>query len=189
MTNQDRFIQLFETHIRRDGSADLLEWLKGTDFFVAPSSTRFHGACEGGLCRHSIYVWNHLLRLLKAYPEIRVSAETAAIVSLLHDVCKVGCYKTEFRNKKNELGKWMQVPFYTFREDEPFGYHGCKSVIQIQKFMRLTDEETVSIANHMGFSDRSAGDYALGEAYKRYPLALLVHVADSAATFMDEADA
>ena len=189
MTNQDRFVQLFEKHIHRNGSTELLECLKGTDFFTAPSSTRFHSSYEGGLCHHSVNVWNHLVRLLKAYPEIRVSAETAAIVSLLHDVCKVGCYKTELRNKKNELGKWIQVPFYTFREDEPFGYHGCKSVFQIQKFMRLTDEETVSIANHMGFSDRSAGDYALGEAYKRYPLSLLVHVADSAATFIDEADA
>ena len=100
------FEELYTTHIKREGSAELLRWLKSTDFFTAPGSTRFHDCNAGGLAGHSVNVFNELVRLLKAYPEVKVSAETAAIVALLHDVCKAGCYKTEMRNRKNEFGQW-----------------------------------------------------------------------------------
>lgn len=54
MTDREEFMQLFAQHVTRPGSEKLLEWMdKKTDFFSAPASTRFHGACEGGLCMHS----------------------------------------------------------------------------------------------------------------------------------------
>jgi HD superfamily phosphohydrolase YqeK len=124
-------------------------------------------------------VFNELVRLLKAYPEIKVSAETAAIVSLLHDVCKANCYKIEYRNKKNEHGQWIQVPVYTFNEDFSFGGHGSKSVYLIQKFMKLTDEEAVAINCHMGVEN---GNWTVNDAFRAYPLAFLVHTADMAST-------
>ena len=109
----DRFTELYKQYITREGSEDLFDWLVTTDFFDAPASTKFHGDYEGGLVEHSVHVWEELVRLLRAYPEVKVSAETAAIVTLLHDLCKIGCYKTEMRNKKNERGAWVSVPFYT----------------------------------------------------------------------------
>ena len=130
-------------------------------------------------------VWEELVRLLRAYPEVKVSGETAAIVSLLHDLCKIGCYKTELRNKK-EGGVWRSVPTYVFQEDFCYGGHGSKSVFLIQNFMRLTPEEAVAVNCHMGFSDRSPGDYSLGNAFEKYPLAWLLHTADSAATYIRE---
>lgn len=36
------FEEIYATHIKREGSAELLKWLKSTDFFTAPGSTRFH---------------------------------------------------------------------------------------------------------------------------------------------------
>lgn len=185
MSSKEQFISIFTEYIDRPGSEDLLAWLEASDFFTAPASTRFHGDHPGGLCEHSIHVWEELIRLLKAYPEIRVTAETAAIVSLLHDLCKVGCYATEMRNKK-EGSVWVQRPVYVFKEDFCFGGHGSKSVYLIQKYMRLTDTEAVSINCHMGFADRSAGDYALGNAYEQTPLAWLLHVADESATYIRE---
>lgn len=183
--NKERFIEIFTTYIKRPGAEKLLEWLESTDFYTAPASTRFHGNWEGGLCEHSIHVWEELVRLLRAYPEIKVSGETAAIVTLLHDLCKIGCYKTELRNKK-ENGVWRSVPVYTFKEDFCFGGHGSKSVFLIQKFMNLTDEEAVAVNCHMGFADRGAGDYSLGNAFEQYSLAWLVHVADESATYVRE---
>ena len=181
------FYELYNSYIHREGSVELFDWLNSTDFFTAPASTRFHGDHAGGLVEHSIHVWQELVRLLKAYPEIKVSAETAAIVSLLHDLCKVGCYKTEWRNRK-ENGVWRSVPVYIFQEDFCYGGHGSKSVFLIQKFMPLTDEEAVAINCHMGFADRSPGDYSLGNAYEQYPLAWLLHVADESATYVREAN-
>lgn len=187
MSRKEEFINLYKNYICRPGGSDLLEWLESTDFFTAPASTRFHGDYEGGLCNHSINVWEELVRLLKAYPEVKVTAETAAIVALLHDVCKVGCYKTELRNKKVN-GVWVQQPTYVFQEDFCFGGHGSKSVYLIQKHMALTEVEAVAINCHMGFADRSPSDYSIGNAYEQHPLAWLLHVADESATYIRESN-
>ena len=185
MESRERFIKLFNEYIGRSGADELLEWLESTDFFDAPASTRFHGDHAGGLCEHSVHVWEELVRLLKAYPEVRVSGETAAIVALLHDLCKIGCYKTEFRNQKvNNI--WVKQPVYVFNEDFCFGGHGSKSVYLAQKYIRLTDEEAVAINCHMGPWDRNPSDYSLGNAYEQYPLAWLLHVADESATYIRE---
>ena len=173
------FEEIYNEYIKRDGAEELLRWLKSTDFFAAPGSTRFHDCYPGGLADHSVKAFNELVRLLKAYPELRVTAETAAIVTLLHDVCKANCYKVELRNKKDETGRWMQVPVYAFKEDFAYGGHGSKSVYLIQKFMKLTDEEAVCINCHMGPEN---GNYAVNDAYRAYPLAFLVHTADMAST-------
>lgn len=185
MSRKDEFIDLYSKYIKRQGASELLSWLESSDFFTAPASTRFHGNYEGGLCEHSVNVWEELIRLLKAYPEVKVSAESAAIVSLLHDLCKIGCYKQELRNTKVN-GVWVQRPVYIFEEDFCYGGHGSKSVYLVQRYMNLTEAEAVAINCHMGFSDRSSGDRSLGTAYEEYPLAWLLHVADESATFIRE---
>ena len=174
-----KFIEVYEKYIERQGAREFLEWLKTTDFFSAPASTRFHEDYAGGLAEHSVNVFNELVRLLKAYPEVKVSAETAAIVSLLHDVCKADCYKVEYRNRKNEYGQWERYPVYIFKEDFCYGGHGSKSVYLIQKFMPLTEEEAVSINCHMGVEN---GNYAINDAFRAYPLAFLLHTADMGST-------
>lgn len=183
--SREHFTELYTQYIKRAGADQLFTWLEQTDFFTAPGSTRFHANHEGGLCEHSIHVFQELVRLLKAYPEVKVPAESAAIVSLLHDLCKIGCYKTELRNKK-ENGVWRSVPTYVFQEDFCYGGHGSKSVYLIQRYMMLTPQEAVAINCHMGAWDRSPGDYSLGPAYEQYPLALLVHMADESATYIRE---
>lgn len=49
-----RFLRLFEENIKRDGADALLDWLKKSDFFKAPASTKYHGAYEGGLLEHDL---------------------------------------------------------------------------------------------------------------------------------------
>jgi hypothetical protein len=173
------FEEIYRKYIFREGSEELLEWIKSTDFFSAPASTKFHECYHGGLAEHSAKVFDELIRLLKAYPEVRITAETAAIISLLHDLCKIGTYKIEYRNRKNEFGQWEKYPVYTFKEDFAYGGHGSKSVYLIQKYMKLTDEEAVAINCHMGATNN---DYSVFEAYRQYPLAFLLHTADMAAT-------
>lgn len=175
----ERFHAIYDGCIQREGSRELKQWLLSTDFFDAPASTKFHEAYLGGLVEHSVHVYDELIRLLKAYPELNVSPETAAIVSLLHDVCKADSYKVEYRNRKNDFGVWEKYPAYTFKEDFCFGGHGSKSVFLIQQFMPLSREEAVAINCHMGAVN---GDWSIADAFHAYPLSFLVHTADMAAT-------
>ena len=69
MDNKERFISLCNS-IKREGIADLMEWVDNSDFYKAPASTRFHGSYEGGLLQHSLNVYDELKRLLNVYPEI-----------------------------------------------------------------------------------------------------------------------
>jgi len=137
------------------------------------------------LVEHSINVYNHLLKLNSLYG-LCTDEETLAIISLLHDVTKIGCYKEDFRNVKNDDGIWEKVPCFTFDEKFAFGGHGGKSVYLIQKYMWLTDEEAACINTHMGAFDRPTGDYSVSSAFEMFPLALLLHTADMLATCIDE---
>jgi len=177
--SKEKFIEIFERHIKRDGAKELLEWLEKSDFFTAPASTRFHGSEEGGLLKHSLNVYERL----KA---INGENETTAICALLHDLCKVNFYTTEMRNVK-ENGVWVQKPFYTVKDQLPYG-HGEKSVYIISGFMKLKREEAMAINWHMGgFDARALNSMSTySEAYKRFPLAVLTHIADLMATYLDE---
>ena len=62
MTAKERFYSIYTEKITREGADRLLDYLAspGCDFFTAPASTRFHGAYEGGLCEHSLNVYDCL---------------------------------------------------------------------------------------------------------------------------------
>lgn len=190
MSCKEEFIELFKTHITRPGSEALLDYLTNKcDFFTAPASARYHGAHEGGLCEHSLNVYH----CLKDYLErervqelygLHYSEETVAIVALLHDVCKIGCYKPSTRNVKGEDGKWTQVPTFTYEDPLPYG-HGEKSVYVVNGFVRLTREEAMAIRWHMGFSG-GEDSRLVGQALQQYPLAFALSVADMEATYFLE---
>lgn len=183
---KNEFLNIVTENISRDGVDDLLYWLSGTDFFTAPASTRYHGCFEGGLVVHSLNVYCQLKKLCKWY-ECDASSESIAIVSLFHDLCKVGCYKTTMRWRKDANNQWEQYPTYTFNEDFAYGGHGSKSVFLIQSFMKLTPEEASAINCHMGQWDSTTYSNPT-TVYERNLLAWLLHVADEAADFIDESE-
>lgn len=194
---KDRFVELYQQLITRPGADKLLAWLETTDFFEAPASTRFHLSRPGGLVEHSIHVYHRLHDLFVSErqnrenePFIELSdseEETIAICGLLHDICKANFYAVEMRNRKNEQGQWEKYPFYVVNDQLPYG-HGEKSVYIISGFMKLTREEAMAIRWHMGFSDNDfkAGGFSVGNAFEKFPLALLTHMADLQATYLDE---
>ena len=53
--------------IDRAGADELLKWLKTTDFFIAPASTKYHGSHEHGLLEHSLNVYQNLKRICDIY--------------------------------------------------------------------------------------------------------------------------
>ncbi|MBQ6946475.1 MAG: hydrolase, partial [Clostridia bacterium] len=109
------------------------------------------------------------------------SEESIVIVSLLHDLCKMNCYKTSFRNTKNEAGQWVKVPYFEFEDNLPYG-HGEKSVYIISGFMRLSREEAFAIRYHMGFTSTDDAR-KVSKAFEMYPLAFALSVADQEASF------
>lgn len=188
---KEEFLELFRENITREGSAALLDYLENkSDFFTAPASAKFHGSYAGGLCEHSINVYDCLKDYL-ARPRVEelygleYSPETVAVVALLHDLCKIGCYKPGTRNVKNEqTGQWEKVPTFFYEDPLPYG-HGEKSVYIISGFMRLSREEAMAIRWHMGFSGEE-DKRLVGQALEQYPLAFALSVADMEATYFLE---
>lgn len=188
---KETFEKIYTENIKREGADKLLDYLRKSDFYTAPASSKFHGNYEGGLLQHSINVYNRLIKIVKEelgenYTE-KYSNETLAIVALLHDLCKIHYYKTEYRNVKNERGEWVKAPYFAVNNTFPFG-HGEKSVFMINTFMRLSGEEAMAINWHMGgFDDRvRSNPNSMGESFKIYPLCLFLHIADLTATYIDE---
>ena len=191
MSAKEEFIQLYTDHIHREGADALLDYLEHkSDFFTAPASARFHGAYAGGLCEHSVNVYH----CLNAYLErervrelygLEYSQESAAVAALLHDLCKIGCYRSGTRNVKNEAtGTWEKVPTFFYEDKLPYG-HGEKSVYIISGFLKLTREEAMAIRWHMGFSGEE-DKRLVGQALEQYPLAFALSVADMEATYFLE---
>ena len=184
MNLKGEFTRIAMDNIHRNGLTDLMAWLERTDFYSAPASTRYHGACEGGLLQHSLNVYVQLKKLCEWY-ECEASPESIAIVSLFHDFCKIGTYKTEMRWRKDANDKWEQYATWKHDEDFAYGSHGGKSVFLIQSFMKLTPEEASAINCHMGQWEATQYGNPF-EVYCRNKLAWLLHVADEAATCIME---
>jgi hypothetical protein len=112
--------------------------------------------------------------------------ESVAIIALLHDLCKVNCYKIEMRNVKVD-GEWVKQPYYSFDDCLPYG-HGEKSVYMITEFMKLSKEEAFAINWHMGgFDARNLdGKFSIAGAFTLFPLSVIFHAADLLTTYLDE---
>lgn len=191
---RDQFLNIFDTCIgEREGKEALREWLLSDhcDFFIAPASTKYHGNYDGGLCEHSIDVYEMAVRLESLYREdIRKQylvlnrpydraqfMESLTIAALFHDLCKVNFYKAKISGRNNNT--------FTVDEQLPFGGHGSKSVYVLSKYLKdLTDDEAIAINCHMGFSRAGDSTISIGESFRYSPLAWIIHVADEAATFM-----
>ncbi len=208
MINMEENIKRFEdlmSNVTRDGVAELMDYIKNkTDFYIAPASTQFHLACDGGLLQHSLNVYDCLVakkgspvwkKILDTIPD-----ESLIVMALLHDLCKVNFYVKGTKNQKtydpekvaaaenwqvkhDDKGDfiWETVLRYEIDDTMPLG-HGEKSVMLINCFMKLKTPEIFAIRWHMGFSEEKSLYKAVGEAMERYPIVLALHEADLEAT-------
>ena len=135
---------------------------------------------------HSLAVYDSLMTLRQAFSQ-ELEQESACLCALFHDLCKANFYRKGFRNRKNETtGQWEKVEVYEIDDQLPLG-HGEKSVMLLQKFIPLTEEEMLAIRWHMGGFDDTARSYAGGQslsgAMKRYALVPALHMADMATCY------
>lgn len=196
-------IERFESLLRscsRDGMDKLIEFIRKSDFYTAPASTRFHNCHEGGLLEHSLNVYDCLCSKKESgiWQSIldQISDESMIIISLLHDFCKTYTYEIEYKNKKvySDHGKksdsngrfdWETVPGYTVNDRFPYG-HGEKSVMMIEQFIKLVPFERYAVRWHMGFTEPKESWNTLSSAIRLYPLILAIHEADLEATYLLE---
>ena len=189
---------LFST--KRPGIEKLVDYIRKTDFYTAPASTKYHGCHEGGLLEHSLNVYKCLMakKNSETWREVfqNITDENIIITALLHDLCKTNFYVVEMKNKKvySETGTkmdsngrydWVSVPGYSIEDKNPMG-HGEKSVIMIMNFIKLVPNETYGILFHMGFTLPKEEWNTLSAAIQKYPFALAVHEADLEATYLLE---
>lgn len=201
MPMNNELIERYESLLRstnRDGIEKLIEFIRKSDFYTAPASTRFHNCHEGGLLEHTLNVYNLLDVKLEdsLWENCNIDNNSIIIIALLHDLCKTFMYDVEMKNKKiySDHGKksdsqgrydWESVPGYTVNDRVPYG-HGEKSVMMIEQFITLTKEERFAIRWHMGFTEPKENWNTLSAAMRMYPIILAVHEADLEATYLIE---
>ena len=199
MSQEDK-ISLFTkllSDTKRTGISNVIHVLDNTDFYVAPSSTRFHGNYAGGLLDHSLLVYalceNMFAVVSKLKPGILSSIEHESIVisSLLHDVCKCGLYRQEVKRRLNpDNNQWESYVGYNTNDRFPIG-HGDKSVIMLQEWgLSMTVDEMLAIRWHMGTWDGSAQQGMMKSSYDTAinicPLISLIQNADNMSSLMLE---
>lgn len=158
-----------------------LTWLDSTDFYQAPASAKYHDSYPGGLLQHSLSVAYHITELIHVSSFQSVNLESAVLVALVHDLCKINLYQPYIRNVKNEeSGSWEQIQAYKYKDAMiPLG-HGVASLYIVQKFFKLNLEQALAIRWHMGrwnLCDGESAEYHV--AAKTYPLVYMLQFADT----------
>ena len=134
--------------------------------------------------------------------EGEIEADSIAIIALLHDFSKMNYYKIDYRNKKvycesgskkDENGRfdWVSVASYTTIPQEErfiYGSHEETSEFMIRQFIPLTYQESTAVLHHhFSLNFDSIKDVGtVGNIYNRYPIATLLHVADTLSSYIDE---
>lgn len=146
-------------------------------FCVAPASTKYHGAYEGGLFDHSINV-AAVLKKLTINEALEWEKPTSPdLVGILHDLCKIDQYVYDPRSCT-----------YQYNTNLIVKGHGIKSVVYSYELLGLdlTAEEQACILYHMGaFTEKEEWRDYTG-AVNRYPNVLWTHTADMIASHVME---
>mgnify|MGYP000932888589 CR=1 FL=1 len=123
--------------IKRKGISNLIEYLEVSDYFMAPASTKYHGAYEGGLCEHSLNVTEMFSKRNKIL-EKPILEESVILCGLLHDACKIGFYTKVANKYKADL------------EHPAQNSHARLSLEVIERYIKLIPVERDIILYHMG---------------------------------------
>lgn len=204
--NKIKFIDLISTIKRPEANIDgFLNWLIKSDFFKAPASTKYHCNYPGGLCEHSLNVYNNLKILVEQFASHNevvetedgksvsivnnYSDDTIKLVALLHDISKTNFYERYYRNVKDDNGNWIQVLEYRIKDDADrfiYGSHEQNSEYMVSTFFPLSVEERSAILHHHGGRSWDSAQDDMASVFNKYPLATLLHLADMLSTFVNE---
>lgn len=199
--NKQTFLQLI-SQINIDGADidGLINYLTTSDFFIAPASTIYHCNFEGGLCHHSLNVYNTLVELANRYTPGRYDKNSLLVVGLLHDISKTNFYEKYIMNKKvysptgtkhDNQGNfdWFAEEAYKVKNASERligGEHGVNSMFLISRYIPMTYEESVAVINHHFITETNGLLKDITAIYNKYSLASLLHIADMISVYLLE---
>ena len=140
--------------------------------FHGPASTKYHSNFIGGLVEHSYKVHEIILGKCKAF-NVDVPWESVALCGLMHDLCKCNFYIRGIKNvkegkKPDGRDNWVEKEVWDIDDKLPLG-HGSKSVILLQRFIKLTDFETIGDFVSHGIAGRIQCKMSYGKALEQFP--------------------
>ena len=172
---------------RRSQFDSLISFMENeTTWLAAPASTKYHLCKESGLLEHCVNVAESMLKIREALaPDI--SAESCIIVSLVHDLGKVGMpgnpqYLINEPNDKQQQSGYKPDPPYRFNKNLTYLSVPVRSLYLASKHIDLTEEEVQAIVYH----DGQYVDDNRSVATHEEPLTLLLQYADSWSGFVLE---
>ena len=189
--NKERYLGLIKSISIEGADIDgLVNWLENkSDFFIAPASTKYHCSYKGGLCEHSLNVYDAIVRLAGSWG-YDIPDDSLKVVSLLHDMSKANFYESYFRNVKNEVtGQWEKKPECRVRDEGSrfiYGSHELTAEYMVRTFIPLSVEESVAITHHHAGMSFDSTKEDVAPVYNKYPIAVLLHMADLGSTFLLE---
>lgn len=162
----------------------MINWLRSTDFYKAPASTKYHEAHESGLLCHTLKAYNKMVELIKIPSFSTIDIGSATLVILAHDWCKIGRYEAYLKSTPDANGNWVKVTAYKYKEGCLGLGHGPQSLIMLSQFCtnkhtKLTFDEMAAIRWHMSTYDVTSYDLNdMSECCVKIPLVLLTQFAD-----------
>lgn len=158
----------------------------GINFFEAPASAENYLSEPGGLCQHSLDVYDTLERLVRLYhKENEISEDSIIITALFHDVADNGIWEIYSRNVQDKTAPTGWKKEYSYRtmkvKNRDFIYGGHEQTsehITRTFFPDLTDDEGIAILYHHAGSREDSSQMNVGEIWGRSLLSLLLHMAD-----------
>lgn len=172
---------------KREGIENLIEEMEKGGFFEAPASGAYHLCVPGGLAEHTLNVNKIALQIATAL-QADVSMESLIIVTLLHDLGKMGDkgkrnYVENYvrsKTKNKETGEYDMVQSaskpYESNKDLVYIEHEIRSVMIAERFIELTEQEEQAILCHNGLYGKMMSSFS--HAADNDPLYLILHTAD-----------
>lgn len=157
-----------------------ITWLTELKFFEGPASSRYHESFSGGLCCHSLRVAEQIVDLLNCKAFSNVSPDSAVLIALVHDWCKIMYYESYEKNVKDKNGNWIKETAFRRANDPMISLgHGVSSLYLAMKWFNLDQEECNAIRWHMGEYNVANNEIdELQYANMHHPLVYLIQFAD-----------
>lgn len=169
---KDRFIEELKG-TGREGIDNLIKAMEEGGFFEAPCSGKFHLSEPGGLLAHSLNVLDCARNINNAIGHI--DGDTLTIVSLLHDLGKMGDHgKPYYVEKILKSGERSAAEPYNTNKDLAYIDHEIRSLMIAERYIKLSEEEEQAILLHNGLY----GTFKYEIQGKETPLYLILHFAD-----------
>lgn len=150
MNNIERFEQLARM-TEKDNIDSLIQYCRDSDFYTAWASSSYHLNVKGGLLQHSLNVCDYAMRLWESFNS-SVNLQSLMFCTLFHDLGKSGLKGDEYYVPNTlKSGKLSGTKPIKINPNLRIKNHAWRSVLQLSKYVDLTEDEKVCIINHDGF--------------------------------------